>query len=493
LLAQASESAGAGPGGLTVADTIRVPAQTVPPVEEDPRPNIVLITTDDQRLRDLRFMPNTRRLLVRQGTSFTGIAPHPLCCPARAQLLTGQYAHNNGVRTNHVPWGGYAALDGSQILATWLTDAGYRTVFLGKYLNGYRGIGTEGGEPGWRTWHALVRDAHDYWGYVVRHNRSEMRVTDTYLTDHLTDAAVRQIRRNARETEPFFLWQSYVAPHAACPRGPAPRCWSPPPSAPRHRKLFTDLRLDTRKSPAFNEVDVTDKPLDIQQIEPLDQERIVRLVKNNRMRLRSLRAVDDGVAAMVTALQREGELDNTLIIFTSDNGYLLGQHRLGGKTWGYEPSLRVPFVLRGPGIPTNHRQPTVATLLDVPATTLAVSGAIATLPIDGQSLLPLLEGAQGQDTVLILGGPRKRRVEEEALGWFYHGVRTDRYTYIRYDVTGEEELYDRSVDPDQVQSVHDDRAYARTLRELRRRTDILEDCAGAACHQSFGDVPGPEL
>jgi arylsulfatase A-like enzyme len=482
----------AGPaGGLsTSTSTPSVSAQRA--AAEPTRPNIVLITTDDQRLHDLRFMPQTRRLLVRQGTSFTGLSPHPLCCPARAELMSGQYAHNNGVRTNAGRWGGYAAFDETQTLATWLAAAGYRNIFLGKYLNGYQRAGNNGREPGWHSWHPTVAGLYQYWNFVVRHNAVDEPLERTYQTDYFSDLAVQQIRRHARSDRPFFLWQSFVAPHGACQLRAELHCFVPPPSAARHRALFRQQPLDTLSSPAFDEADMSDKPTEQQQRPRLSEAEVERLVRLNRARLRALRAVDEGIADMIAALARSGELDNTLVVFTSDNGFLMGQHRLGAKVWGYEESLRVPFVMRGPGIPVNQQRSEAATLLDIPATFVAMAGATPTLPLDGQNLMPIIDGASdGQDTVLILGGPRKGRDAEYDVGWFYHGVRTDRYTYIRYDVTGEEELYDRRFDPHQIASDHDSRAYARTLNELRDRTESLESCEGDECHEPFGEVPGP--
>jgi arylsulfatase A-like enzyme len=456
------------------------------------RPNIVLIMTDDQRTHDLRYMPATRRLLAQHGTSFVGLSHHPLCCPARAGLLTGQYAHNNGVRTVHGPHG-YRAFDDSQTVATWLSAAGYRTIFMGKYVNGYPSPRDVGREPGWVSWHPTVRsNPYNYWNFTVRHGSVHAVVRSTYQTDYFTRLAVRQIRRSAPSETPFFLYQAYVAPHGACQPRPRRPCWVPAITAPRHRGLFSRVPLDTRRSPAFNEVDMSDKPRELRALPRFSPGKVRRIAELNRARLGALRAVDEGVAATVRALRAAGELRNTLIIFTSDNGFLLGAHRLQNKkTWGYEPSIGVPLILRGPGIPANRRATTPGTLLDVTATITAAARAAPTLPLDGQDLGSLARGERGRDTVLIVGGPRPGHPSEAKAGWFYRGVRTGRYTYIRYDATAEEELYDRRVDPHQIASVHDNRRYRATLAELQRRTIELRTCVGDACHGRFGPVPGP--
>ncbi|MGH3507276.1 MAG: sulfatase family protein, partial [Nocardioidaceae bacterium] len=390
------------------------------------RPNIVLITTDDQRDRDLRFMPLTRRLLEDAGTSFTGISPHPLCCPARAELLTGQYAQNNGVRSNRGAYGGYAALDNTQTLGTWLQNAGYRTAYLGKYLNGYGFWDAVGPEPGWTSWHPTIRGTYNYSNFTVSHGGRAEHVSD-YQTDYFTALARRQIRTWSKGAAPFFLWQSYMAPHTTRRDGR----WLPPRAASRHLSLFQDLALDTRTSPAFNEADLSDKPLEMQQRPRLDRTDIRHLERWNRQRLRALRAVDEGVAATLSTLEAVGELDNTLVIFTSDNGYLLGEHRVEGKILGYEPSLRVPILVRGPGFPADTDLKATATTIDIAATIVAAAGAEPGLPLDGQDLAPVAARVRpGADSVLIQGGPRNRR--EDAIGWFYRGVRTARYTYMHY-------------------------------------------------------------
>ena len=372
------------------------------------RPNVLLITTDDQRADELRYMRRTVRRIVEQGTMLQGVAPHPLCCPARAQWLTGQYAHNNDVRTNVGPYGGWDELDKSQTIATWLQTAGYTTIFLGKYLNGYRkrhAIGRR--EPGWARWHPTVEGLYDYQDFTVSHNGSFEQVRDSYQTDYFAALARREIRRAVKRDKPFFLWQSFMAPHPACTED-EDYCWGPPTSARRHRSLFTETPLRSMRSPAFNEHDVSDKPREYRLLPRLTEERIDRLIWNNRQRLRALAAVDEAVASMLDTLRAIGELGNTLVIVTSDNGFLLGEHRDTGKTVGYEPSLRVPLVLRGPGIPADRRLATVGTSLDVAATIVATARAHPTLTMDGRALQPVARReTRGAGTMLIQGGPAR--------------------------------------------------------------------------------------
>ena len=158
------------------------------------RPNVLLITTDDQTLTDLAVMPRTRRLIAGQGVSFDGMSPHPLCCPARAEILTGQFAQNNGVRSNRGPYGGYKRLHTRNTIATWMQDAGYRTIFMGKFLNGYNAEVYSGHAPGWDDWNPTVRGVYNYDHFTVRHN-DRLRTYHKYQTDVFTDLANHKIRK----------------------------------------------------------------------------------------------------------------------------------------------------------------------------------------------------------------------------------------------------------------------------------------------------------
>ncbi|MDQ4086203.1 MAG: sulfatase [Actinomycetota bacterium] len=463
---------------------------TKPEPKPDTRANILLITTDDQTLADLRYMRRTRRLIAGHGVTFDGISPHPLCCPARAEMLTGQFAQNNDVRSNLGLHGGYRRLRRYNTVGRWLNRAGYHTVFMGKYLNGYGPRSDNGPAPGWDDWNPTVGGVYNFHGYRVRHNRRLQRY-QTYQTDFFTNLAVRKIREASQRREPFFLWQSYMAPHLACPPSmETARCWAPPKPAARHRGMFRDVVPPSIRSEAFNEADLSDKPYPLVNSKLLDDEQVARIHKVHRARLQSLQAVDEGVATMLDTLRRTGELRNTLIVFTSDNGYLLGEHRHMGKVLPYEPSLQVPVLMRGPGVPQGVVRDRVATPVDFAPTFTEVADARAGLVMDGRNLLPIARrNAASWENLLIQAGPYRPWNEPD--GWFYRGVRTDRYTYAYYLYSDEEELYDRRHDPDQLQNLAGDPRYRLVLRSLRRQTETLRDCAGWECRQSFRPVPGP--
>ncbi len=450
--------------------------------EPGSRPNVLLITTDDQNLTDLQTMPRTRRLLAERGMSFQGLSPHPLCCPARAEILTGQYAQNNGVRTNKGRYGGYHRLDTSSTIATWLDDAGYITIFMGKFLNQYDAKDTGDATPGWDSWNATARRIYNYNDFAVNHNGS-LRSYHAYQTDFFGALGRQKIRDVAGRSQPFFLWQSFVAPHTTC-------CWTPPVPAKRHATMFPSALPPSLSDPSYNEADVADKPSFIRKLSPLSSRETKRIVRLHRERIRSLQAVDEQIGRTVRTLARLGELDNTLIIFTSDNGFLLGEHRYSGKVLAYEPAVRVPLLMRGPNIPAGAVSDEVATTVDIAPTIAAAAGATPTITVDGQNLLPVAAGSAGtRGNVLIQAGPRTDA--DEPFGWFYRGVRTFRYTYAYYPRTGERELYDRKLDPHQLESVADDQRYREVESALHQRMLQLKDCKGTQCQASFPPLPAP--
>jgi N-acetylglucosamine-6-sulfatase len=463
-------------------------------------PNIVLITTDDQTASDMRYMPFTRGLLGGQGVTFTdAVSPDPLCCPARATLLTGQLSHNHGVVTNVPPHGGYEAFKQTpqyhQHLGHWLQQAGYRTMFVGKYLNGYKA--SDAVPTGWDEWHATVDAAG---GGVYDYFRTVLQETDgsldphigEYQTDVLGQVTRAFIEGAAGRDQPFFVWESGLAPHGACRMVPDGPCqWEPPMVPQLDRDGFTGLSVTDPQHPSFNERVVGEKPRHIRQKTPWTPTAIAQTNETFRQRVRSLQAVDRSVRDTVETLRTVGELDDTLIIFTSDNGFLLGEHRWHGKVLPYEPSLRVPMLMRGPGIPLGVRRSDTVALVDVAPTIADAADATPAVETDGRSLLPVAAEpqAQGYGALSIEAGPQQA---QDWPTWFYRGVRTHRYTYVHYPGSGEYELYDRRRDPAQLNNVAYRPAYRGTRAGLEAKLAALRDCAGAACHQvGGGGVPQP--
>jgi N-acetylglucosamine-6-sulfatase len=416
------------------------------------RPDIVLLMTDDQTVENLRVMPRTRALLGDRGTTFANsFVSYPLCCPSRATMLTGQYAHNHRVLGNRPPTGGYGALtDRANTLPAWLQKAGYDTIHIGKYLNGYGRDEAATVPPGWTDWHGAV-DPSTYlmWGYRLNENgtirqygRPNVERPALYQTDVYRDKAVQAIRSRAASAKPFYLSVAFLAPHA---EGRRARGGATVRSAPRHRGTFAAEPLP--RGPSFNEADVSDKPaLFGRRFGPLRPGQVANIEVSYRSRLESLLAVDEAVAAIVGALRQTGRLDHTVIVFTSDNGFFHGEHRVpNGKYLVYEPSVRVPLILRGPGIPAGGTSRELVANVDLAATIADAARARPGRVLDGRSLLPFARHPRRHtDRALVLetgqtvdsgdldqdGGPGT------GLGGgrvpTYRAVRTARCKYVEY-------------------------------------------------------------
>ncbi|MEJ7774647.1 MAG: sulfatase [Nocardioidaceae bacterium] len=456
------------------------------------QPNIVLITTDDQTLAEMRWLPKTRRLLGKQGATFTNfVAPHPLCCPSRAQILTGQYAQNNGVRGNSGPYGGYPVFDPETALPVWLQRVGYRTALVGKYLNLYKS--SYGEETGWDRWNPTVRGLYQY-RHFTQFDEGTLTREVGYHTDYVADRSVRLIEDfsggSAADEKPFFLWSSFVAPHGMClPGEDQGTCLVPPRAAPEYRRSFSGVRAPFLDSPSFNEADVSDKPRTVTKQGRVDPAVMQELFT---ARIRALASVDDAVADIVGALRRSGELERTLIVFTSDNGYLFGEHRYTGKILGYEESVRVPLLMRGPGVPKGVGRDQTAAMIDLAPTFAALAGAAPDVVVDGKSMLPWLQADRDQSGRTLLVQAGIKGLDLSSRGWWFRGVRTDRYTYIVWSATGFAELYDRRRDPYQLNNLAGDARYALIEAELYRRGLDLIVCSGDDCRADYPALGGPE-
>jgi N-acetylglucosamine-6-sulfatase len=434
------------------------------------RPSFVVVMTDDQDLASLRDMPRVQALLARRGTSFeNSLATLPLCCPSRATFLTGQYAHNHGVLGNKPPDGGYQAFTGRrQSLGVWLQRAGYRTGWVGKYLNGY-GLGADASvPPGWSRWFGLMGFSdllmYGYTASVDGEPRRYGQAPGDYQTDVLATEALGFIE-GTPTARPFFLALAPLAPHDEADvidtgsRDPRP--------APRHIGAIADPRL--QRPPGFNEADVSDKPSDLRQprLGAADLRELRRLSLSRR---ESLLAVDEAVERIVSALRTSGRLDDTVIIYTSDNGYLLGEHRLvGGKSLPYRGIAGVPLIIRGPGFAGGAREQAPVGNVDLAPTIADLAGLEPTREMDGRSLASL-------------GDDRSAAADRAVLleGRTYAGVRTERFLYVEHD-NGAVELYDLRRDPSELESLDSDPAYAETRTRLAEALSELRDCAGTEC------------
>ncbi len=450
------------------------------------RPNFVVVMTDDQTLEAMRVLPQTQALIGNAGATFEQFfVSFPLCCPSRASFLTGQYPHNNRVLENYPPAGGFQALDSTETLPVWLNRSGYYTGLIGKLMNGYN-TSPVGVPPGWSEWHG-EKTENRYYGYsllesegLVTYGDPEEDFTDpadpaAYSTDNYTAKAVDFIERRAGAPEPFFLWLSYNAPHSGAPDPPPQvqhRCRGNAKPAQRHLSAFEDEPLPV--PPSLNEIDVSDKPPSLRNAPLLTPQQLTEIRAIYTCELASLQAVDEGVTDIVETLSATGALANTYVIFTSDNGFFHGEHRIVfGKNRFYEEATHVPLLIRGPGIEPGSTVNELTANIDLAPTILDAADAVAAIPQDGRSLLPTI--AQPE---LRLG--REILFDTNT----YKAIRNPRYVYAEHFARrdrGARELYDLAVDPYQLVDLHRDPDYRRVRNALADRLERLRRCDGEEC------------
>ncbi|HEX3323760.1 MAG TPA: sulfatase [Solirubrobacterales bacterium] len=531
------------------------------------KPNFVVIQTDDQTLDQLyatytppggaaiEAMPNTRALIAERGATFNRYyTPYSLCAPSRVSLLTGRYAHNNNVRGNVAPEGGYPGFAArgaySHNLPIWLQSAGYRTIHIGKFLNAYGEEPYDSGTevpPGWNAWHSVLNSdtTHYFYGYTLNNNgvvegpygdsgsweTREYGQRDDfgcpyaplnglpclYETDVFNRIATEELAGTPPE-KPFYMQVDYTAPHGDFrrPAGPEP--------APRDYESFAGAPLPHGPSQGFNEGNVNDKPSFIREAPFLTPAEIHTYRIYYQKALESLQSVDDGVKQIVDTLGAEGRLRNTYIIFTSDNGFFYGEHRLvGGKFLAYEPSTHLPFLIRGPGIKPGSETGELASTIDIAPTILELAHAKADRSIDGRSLYPyahdtslrsrrplLFESFVQTNDVEQDGGaapvetapaePPAAARSSSAAGRSggakasivappknYYGIRLGPYKYIEWP-DGEKELYDITKDPYELNNKSRDPNYFPIRAFLHNELERLETCVGKACQ-----LPAPKF
>jgi arylsulfatase A-like enzyme len=441
-----------------------------PSVAPRPRPNIILIVTDDMNARDLPSMPQVTARLGGQGTTFHhAYVTASVCAPSRASILTGQYPHNHGGLTNDTALDAFSRSGGADgsTLATWFHAAGYRTVLLGKYLNQYSRMAGYV-PPGWDEWNVPVPE-HAYFTYSLITKDAAIPFgagEQDYESDVLARRATDFISRAGEQ--PFFMYVAPVAPHL------------PAQPAPRHAQLFRDAQVDTSTC-AFSAADLVRKPDYVRQRQgrPLTDKEMALINRIHQNRLASLQAVDDMVGSILRALADARALDRTVIAFTSDNGWEQGQHRFTqGKNLPYEESILVPLVIAGPNVEHQAVEAVVGTV-DLAPTFLDLAGLSTISPLDGRSLAPLLGGRTPSDWRPAVLVESHDQIRGEA-GPFFE-IRTDRWMYTEYQETGERELYDMPADPDQCSNV-----YAETppalADQLSRRLQQLSACRGTSCN-----------
>lgn len=533
----------------------RVKQAKLPSAKE--RPSFVLIQTDDQTLDSLyetvyvggpatQVMPNTLALIAGRGVTLSRYyVPYPLCCPSRVSLLTGRYAHSHNVRGNVQPNGGFFGYmfrgAANHNIATWLQEVGYRTIHIGKYLNGYGDAPYDDGSivpPGWDAWHTTLKadTNHYFYGYTLNQNgliqgpygdsgdwgtREYGKRDDPgcplapadgepcfYETDVFSRIASEEIAGTAPE-RPFYLQLDYTAPHGDFrrPAGPEP--------AARHYDSFKGVRAPRNRSEGLNEGNVFDKPRFIREAPYLSDTELRTYRIYYEKQLEALRSVDEGVKLVVDTLGAMKRLRNTYIIFTSDNGFFFGEHRLtGGKFLAYEPATHVPFLMRGPGIKPGSQTGELAANIDIAPTILELAHATPDKSIDGRSLVPYITDTSLRSRRPILfesfvetndveasgqiqaraARPNPSRTSDGATASIvappkdYVGIRLGPYKYIEWP-TGEKELYDLRKDPNELNNRVRHRNYFPVRNFLHVELTRLADCTGRECREVAERIP----
>ncbi|HEX7245916.1 MAG TPA: sulfatase [Solirubrobacterales bacterium] len=530
-------------------------------------PSFLVIQTDDQTLDSLyatfrepaiRAMPNTLDLIAKRGETFNDYyVSYPLCCPSRVSLLTGRYAHNTGVKGNIQPNGGYFGFSFrgayTHNLATWLQGAGYRTIHVGKFLNGYGDEPYSNGTevpPGWSAWHTVLNadTDHYYYGYRLNNNGTvegpygdsgswETREYGTkddagcpyaplngqpcfHETDMLTNLAIQELQETSPE-QPFYLQLDYTAPHGDFrkPAGPEP--------TPRHYDWFKGAPPPHTRSEGMDEGNVSDKPRFIREAPYLSLSDIHTYRVYWDKQLEALRDVDDGVKLLLDTLGSQHRLRNTYVLFTSDNGFFFGEHRLlGGKFLAYEPSTHLPFLIRGPHIRPGSESDELVGNIDVAPTVLELAGVEPDKSVDGRSMTPFFQDPELRTLRPILfesfvetsdveeagaiaepgdqsGAGKQKRVASSrselhrstgatasilAPPKDYEGIRLGPYKYIAWP-DGEKELYNLEKDPYELNNIVRVPNYYPVRNYLHRELRDLENCVGRTCSEEASGIP----
>ena len=430
------------------------------------RPNVVLVLADD--LDGSVFEDSTLDSAWEpQGTSFTNaLATTSLCCPSRASILRGQYAHNTELWNNdNSEWhGGAEYFRGSgleeETLATMLRENGYETWYGGKYLNGYGEPGEEESyvPPGWDHWAAYASAGINVDGRMVPYQG--------HYTDWLSERA-EAFLEGRDDDSPFFMHLATLDTHE-------------PLIAPsRHADAYPDARAP--RPPSFGEGDVSDKPRWVRggrlAGRPVPADQAARYDELHAARMRSALTLEDLSRSLTQALSQAGELDETYIVFTSDNGFHQGLHGIRGqKSTPYTEAHEVPFVVRGPGVPGGASFPELVANVDIAPTALDLAGVGAPGWMDGRSLAPFLDGSApgAWRGSLLIEGARSGSPKRPA----YSGVRREGEAYVRYE-NGEEEYYDLAEDPHQLNSRPED-----TPPSIKEDLSALEGCSGDGCRKA---------
>ncbi|HEX5016421.1 MAG TPA: sulfatase [Actinomycetes bacterium] len=449
-LFSASGASGATSGALSATDAL-----------ESTGPNVVVILADDMPTGVLDAMPTVSAEIGGKGITFeNGVIPTSVCCPSRASLLTGNYAHTTGVYTNqsdnYGAWPTFHAQGGEQsTLATHLNDAGYYTGLIGKYMNSWTTDHPDGFiPPGWDVWATVAPMTPDvdsayydykFYGDFVDPDKYFGFAPEDYSTRVLGRVTTRFIR-GAPPDMPLYLHFAPKAVHL------------PAEIEPKYEGTWP---LEPGSNiPALNERDVSDKPEWVQTHRRRAFQQREALTAVHEM----ARSLDDAVARILRALADTGRLDNTIVVFLSDNGYLFGTHRLVGKNVPYAASTDVPMMMRLPGTTEPSISSRLTPQIDLTRTIADLTGVGTDWAMDGRNIFD--DGRTGTVLEQVAIGDGRQPA--------YCGYRTARYLYVQYDIGEGAEFYDYAKDPEELSNKIDRERYASQIAELRQKS--LDAC-----------------
>ncbi|SDT16593.1 sulfatase family protein [Microlunatus soli] len=441
------------------------------------RPNIVFVLTDDLSWNMVKYLPRVKAL-QKSGVTFSNhFTVNSLCCPSRSAIFTGEYPHNNGVFRNVGNDGGYRGYlknhNEQKSFAVALRNQGYRTAFMGKYLNGYRP--NRPAAPGWDEWDVAGNGYPEY-NYRLNENGTQRRYgakPDDYLTDVLAHKAGSFIDRSASGDRPFLLEVSTFAPHM------------PATPAPRHAKKYADLKAP--RTAAFNKLP-TDAPGWLKTVPPLTEKDIKNGDATFAKRVRSALAVDDMIGRLQQHLKAQGIADDTYFVFSSDNGFHIGEHRLRrGKQTPYDTDIRVPLIVTGPGVPAGRTMKELTSTIDLCPTFAQIGGAKLNTA-DGVSMLGLWHGKHPktwQQAVLVEHRTDGRmspadpdyQANKHGDPPTYQAIRTADQLYVEYGA-GQREYYDLAKDPDELHNLIGTMPAAK-VAPVKKALAALRSCHGS--------------
>jgi N-acetylglucosamine-6-sulfatase len=454
------------------------PHATATAAADRSRPNVVFVLTDDLSWNLVSHMPHVLAM-EQAGTTFSHYdVVDSLCCPSRSAIFTGEYPHDDGVFTNAGADGGYFAFnkhgDQRKSFAVALHDAGYRTAMIGKYLNQYAPAYPVA--PGWDEWDVAGNGGYGEFGYTLNQDGQRVRYDhgpNDYLTNVLAAKASTFIGSAAAANHPFMLEVATFAPHA--PYTPAPRY------------AHAAQQLSYPKTPAYDRLPAN-PPSWLKGHPALTAADQNTITANFRKRAEDDLSVDDMIGELENELQAKGLAQDTYFVFSSDNGFHMGEYTLtSGKQTAFDTDIRVPLVVTGPGVPAGHVASQLASSIDLAPTFETLAGLPVPADVDGHSLAALWHGqdpADWRQAILVehhgpdfsLADP-DRQTQKPGDPPSYEAVRTANALYVRY-AGGAQEYYDTAADPYEL----DNLAAQGAPADLRNALSALENChTGATC------------